>query len=73
MRIFYLKKIVENNCMLSIVEIAKVMCNIPALVAMSRPERPASGPIVKKLLKKLGYLKKVIRKVPPTSNSPSCL
>jgi hypothetical protein len=49
------------------------MCNIKALVDLSKPDRPASGPIVKKLLKKLGYIKTKIRKVPPTSNSPECI
>lgn len=45
------------------------MCNIKALVDISKPERAASIPIVKKLLKKLGYAKSTIKKVPATSNS----
>lgn len=49
------------------------MCNIKALADISKPDRAATIPIVKKLLKKLGYIKSKIRKVPPTSNSPEHL
>jgi hypothetical protein len=73
MRTQYVKKIVDSNCMLSIREIYKIMVNIPFLIEVTKPDPVISPPMVKKILKKLGYDKKLIRKSPPTSNTPASI